>query len=321
MNNFSLIIPTHNRHHYLKRSMEYFKGLEADVIYCDSSSEKYEGELYPNVSYLHLPNQNFAAKVLFALSQIETNFIALCADDDFIVIESLYNGLSFLNENKNYKTVVGKYISFKDVFDGHYYPIYQELPNDIDLGFERNAEVFFYNYYQILWAMYDKEVLIKAFQIINDAKFHNDNFIELTIGACACYAGGIKFLKEIWGVREITTLEHWGNRHSPITTLQIAKINGDYNKFQELVNVKTDTGYAEKVFNSYLSGQEKNSGLTVRSTIAKVIPKPLKNLIKNIFAQKAEPKNIVNQMNSENLHSITSLLIRDGLNKHLYNGQ
>jgi glycosyltransferase domain-containing protein len=308
MNNFTLIIPTHNRHHYLKRSIEYFKDLNANVIYCDSSSKKYEGGLYDNVSYLHLPGQNFAAKVLFALSRIETNFIALCADDDFIVIESLYKGFSFLNDNKNYKTLVGKYISFKDVFDGHYYPIYQQLPDDIDLSFERNAEVFFQNYYQVLWAMYDKEVLIKAFQIINEAKFYNDNFIELVIGTCACHAGGIKFLKEIWGVREITTVEHWGNRHASITSMQVAQVNEDYNKFKELVDRNTHIGYADKVMNSYLYGQKKNTRLVIRSKIAKVIPEPVKKIVKNIFLQKSEPKIVLDQINDENLHSITLLL-------------
>lgn len=89
MNDFTLIVPTHNRHHYLKRSIEYFKELNARVIYCDSSQVKYSGVLPSNIEYLHTPNLNFAEKILNAISVVNTSKIALCADDDFILLESL----------------------------------------------------------------------------------------------------------------------------------------------------------------------------------------------------------------------------------------
>jgi glycosyltransferase domain-containing protein len=311
MNNFTLIIPTHNRHHYLKRSMEYFKDLQADVIYCDSSSEKYEGELYPNVNYLHLPGKNFANKVLFALSGIKTNFVALCADDDFIIIDSLYKGLFFLNGNKNYKTVVGKYIAFKDKFDGDYYPLYQELPEDVDFTAEKNAEVFFKNYYQILWGMYDKDVLIKAFGIINEAKFHNDNFIELVIGTCVCHAGGIKFLKDVWGVREISTIEHWGSRHAPIVSMKIAQMHGDYSKFSQLIDSETTAGYADLAMNNYLNGRKEQVGF-LRDAVSGMIPKAIKKFVrKKILTAKPASRLELSQSDNELLHSITLLLNKE----------
>ena len=107
-----------------------------------------------------------------------------------------------------------------------------------------------------LWSMSHKNVLIKAFQIINEVKFHNDNFIELVIGACACYEGGIKFLNNIWGVREISTLEHWGNQHKPITNMEIANEKGDYMRFSETIDSKTNSGYAKIIMTNYLLGQK-----------------------------------------------------------------
>jgi glycosyltransferase domain-containing protein len=314
MNNFTLIIPTHNRHHYLKRSMEYFKNLKAEVVYCDSSLEKYEGELHPNVTYLHLPGENFASKVLFALSEIKTNFVALCADDDFIVIDSLYKGLSVLTEYKNYKTIVGQYISFKDHFDGHYYPLYQELPHNIDKNPEKNVELFFSNYYQILWAMYDKEVVLNAFQIINDAKFYNDNYIEMIIGSCACYSGGIKFLNEIWGVRELSTEEHWGDTHAPITSMKIAQIQGDYGKFRNLLDKNTFNGYAEKVMTNYLHSHIKANGF-FKFWISKIIPKNIKKILLKYFFRNTKGFRVdLNQYQINTLNPITEILIKSNLN-------
>lgn len=315
MNNFTLIIPTHNRHHYLKRSMEYYKDLDAEVIYCDSSPVKYDGELYGNVKYLHLPDKKFAEKIVVALTEIKTVFVAMCADDDFILIDSLCKGVNFLVQNKNYKTTIGKYIGFNEVFDGEFYPIYQRIPEDIDLGYDNNGEVFFKNYYQILWAMYDKDVLLKAYRIINEARFHNDNFIELVIGACACHEGGIKFPKEIWGVREISSKEHWGTRHVPIMSMKIAEANGDYKKFKELVDFNTFVGCADGVMNSYLNGHTKNS-VSLRNTISRMIPEFIKKGIrKSGFFQNSEPKIVLDQISKEHLSSITLLLNKDSSNE------
>lgn len=313
MSNFTLIIPTHNRHHYLRRSMEYFKDLQAEVIYCDSSSEKYEGELYPNVNYLHLPGKNFAAKVLFTLSEIKTDVVALCADDDFIVIDSLYEGMSVLNENKDYQTVVGQYISFKDEFDGKYYPLYQKIPGDLVFTPEKNAEAFFSNYYQILWGMYHKSNLTKAFTIIDSAKFHNDNFIELVIGSCMCHAGGIKFLKDIWGVRETTTLEHWGSRHAPIVSWKIAHKHDDFFKFKELVDAATIPGYADLVMDNYINGHKKKVG-RLRNTVSEMVPKTIKKFLTRILTE--QPISNLNLTPSEDqlLQSITFVLSRE--NQH-----
>lgn len=315
MNNFTLIIPTHNRHHYLKRSMEYFKNLKAEVVYCDSSPKKYEGELNNNVRYLHLPDKKFAEKILFALTEVKTDFVAMCADDDFVIIESLYEGVDFLMQNKNYKTTVGKYIGFNADFDGGFYPIYQKLPEDIDIGVDKNAEVFFKNYYQLLWSMYDKKVLAKAFKIINEAKFNNDNFIEMVIGACACFEGGIKFLKNIWGVREINAQEHWGTRHVPIMSMEIAETNGDYHKFKELVDFNTFAGCADAVMHSYLNGHTKNTG-SFRNTISKMMPETLKKMIrKSKVFRESELKIVLDKTSSELLSPITHLLKQNNSNK------
>ena len=110
MNNFTLIIPTHNRHSYLKRSIEYFKNLEAKVIYCDSSLQPYNKGLPSNIEYIHLPNKSFSEKILITLDKINTSFVALCADDDFILLDSLYKGCDILNKNTNFATILGNNI-------------------------------------------------------------------------------------------------------------------------------------------------------------------------------------------------------------------
>lgn len=310
MNNFTLIIPTHNRHNHLKRSIEYFKDLDASVIYCDSSDNAYSGDIPENIEYLHLPGDHFSKKILISLDKVNSEYVALCADDDFIIIESLYMGCSILNEDKSFKTLVGKYVSFNANFNGHYYQLYQKIPSDINLELEKNAEIFFSNYYQILWAMYDKKLIFNAFQIINNANFYNDNYIELVIGAFACYNGGIKFIDEIWGVRELTTTEHWADKHSTITNKKIANIHGDYEKFKFHLDKNTLNGYAEKVMSNYLNAHMKKNGF-LKFWISKFIPNFFKIIISKYFLETHKEQFLyLNQYQIEILKPITEILIK-----------
>ncbi|MDP2420244.1 TIGR00180 family glycosyltransferase [Sediminibacterium sp.] len=282
MINLTLIVPTHNRHTYLRRSMEYFKNLNACIIYCDSTEQEFIGELSSNIKYLHLKGLNFSDKILVALDLANTDYVALCADDDFIVIESLYKGVSFLSSNQDFKVVVGKYVSFNPIFDNCYYPLYQELPSDINMGLEKNIDKFFSNYYQILWALYDKVLLTESFKIIKEGKFYNDNYIELVIGACSCKRGGIKFINDIWGVRESNSSEHWGDKHFPILNMKIANNHNDFKKFKELVDKVVFEGYAEKIILAYFKNQNPKIYL-FKLYVNKFLGKNLKERIKKIF--------------------------------------
>jgi glycosyltransferase domain-containing protein len=251
MNNVTIVVPTHNRHKYLKRSMEYFKNFDAHIIYCDSSFEKYSKELYSNISYLHLPDQNFASKVLIALERVSTSLVALCADDDFILMDSLFHGCSILNNNEKISTVIGKTIFFHEKFDGFFYENSKFHPRQILFSPSENAISFFSDYTQILWGLFRKENLITCYKLIKEANFYNENFFEITIGAISCYFGGVSIIDKIWSIRELTIEEHWGDKHEPVLNIYDNQIHQDYVKFEKLVDQNTMPKFANLVFKSY----------------------------------------------------------------------
>ncbi len=277
MYNFTLIIPTHNRHNYLKRSIEYFKDLDAKVIYSDSSVLSFSGKLYPNMEYLHLPGRKFADKVLIALDKITTDFVALCADDDFILIETLYKGVKLLTESNDFKTVVGKYLFFNKKFDGDFFQAYRTLPHDLIYDSKKNAELFFKNYWQILWALYDRSILKDSFSIIKKSNYSNDNFIELTIGAVACNTGGIKFMNDIWGVREHSANNQWGTRHKSISNIyDDINIKNDFKLFKSSLDRFAYSGYADWILKNYLKlSFIKKNKLILKALLRKIIPSDL----------------------------------------------
>jgi len=158
--------------------------------------------------------------------------------------------------------------------------------------------------------LYDKKILTKTFQNINQAKFQNDNFIELVIGACACNSGGIKFFNEIWGVREINAQDHWGARHSEIIDIKSTELSKDYRSFKELLDKDTFSGYAEVVINSYLKFQNQNKN-KLKSNIKLILPlfilEQIKKLKQSTYSQTLNALNI-NALESIYLSKITTIL-------------
>ena len=253
MHEFTVLIPTHNRHDYLQRSISYFKQLEANVLYCDSSVESYKGNLAQNMKYVHMPGAKFADKILTALELIDNDIVALCADDDFIIRESLCLGFKFLEQKSEYKLVLGNDISFHENFDGSFYQSGVREEKVINFGPLENASIFFNDYRQVLWGMYRRALLIEAFEIIRKLQFRNDNFIEITLGALACYRGAIKCLSATWSVRELSGGIHWGDRHVKIrSSFGDPIIRYDMKRFTKEVNKATELGFAEEVIRSYL---------------------------------------------------------------------
>jgi glycosyltransferase domain-containing protein len=127
-NKFTIIVPTHNRTLPLARAVEYYSSWDCKIIVCDSSTVISNISKSDNIEYLHYPNLGFALKVRYGLEFVNTPFVCLCADDDFLSLHGVITGLDFLEKNKDYASVQGRYIqfNFKKNFI-HCYPLYSKV--------------------------------------------------------------------------------------------------------------------------------------------------------------------------------------------------
>jgi glycosyltransferase domain-containing protein len=106
--NFSqltIVIPTHERHNYLKRSMEYWAEFTGRVIIVDSSKNGIDFRLSGLCDYIHVPGMSFFEKLSLAISKVETKYCALCADDDFHAFDALNKAVSFLDDHRDFASV------------------------------------------------------------------------------------------------------------------------------------------------------------------------------------------------------------------------
>src|SRR3989338_7326588 len=101
MDKLTILITTYNRYPYLLRLLNSYKlsGIPIQAIILDSSSEKdYVSSLqaYRNDPYLSWfefdPATHPLKKIFEGLKHVQTKYVVICADDDFLVPASLMRG-------------------------------------------------------------------------------------------------------------------------------------------------------------------------------------------------------------------------------------
>lgn len=108
----TIIIPTHCRHALVERALTYYKQFQLEVIVVDSSPQPMKGDIPKHACYLHYPGKSFAERIEIALGVSDKPFVALCADDDFLAIDGVTQGIEYLMEHADYSGVNGRHIQF-----------------------------------------------------------------------------------------------------------------------------------------------------------------------------------------------------------------
>lgn len=118
----TIVIPTYNRHHYLERCVRWFLDLPYPIVIADSSAAEWQSAFrsHERVRYIHIPGglEVYLPKLQKGLAAVETPYVAMCADDDFITADGLAQSLQFLEMHPDYAFAQG-YAYFFQVIDGH----------------------------------------------------------------------------------------------------------------------------------------------------------------------------------------------------------
>jgi glycosyltransferase domain-containing protein len=106
----TIITPTYNRPHYLTRHLDYYADTGLRVFVEDSSDTPLEHPLTsaPHVRYSWKPNRSFMEKFYALINAVETPYIALCSDDDFIIPEAMDTCIEWLNGHPEYSAADGQ---------------------------------------------------------------------------------------------------------------------------------------------------------------------------------------------------------------------
>lgn len=166
----TLIIIVHNRYRNVERLLKYYQDFLSPVIIADSSEKKYEYQSSTlALHHIYTPGLTFTEKIDHVLQYVQTPYVAMCADDDFIIPSALLQCVSFLEKNKDYSVAQGTCLMFKKeenyrngVEFGLLYPL-----KSYDIEHQKpilRLEHMFQNYRSILYAVHRTDILKISFK-------------------------------------------------------------------------------------------------------------------------------------------------------------
>lgn len=200
------LIPTHERHGYLRRALAYYGGVDADILVADSSAKVLEGaqDLPARVHYRHFPGQGYMQKLSQVARLVDTPFVVLCADDDFTIARAVAACQQFLEANPDYASAQGDYLNAQVEPAGiHVRPAYPQAPGvrvEAEQPSERLLEISS-PYVPVYYAVHRTQSLRDYARLAEGLE--NYNLLEMLFGVVAAVHGKHKRLPLLYGVREV----------------------------------------------------------------------------------------------------------------------
>jgi glycosyltransferase domain-containing protein len=214
----SILVPTHNRHAYLARLLDYYHLESFRIVIADSSETRYNGPLGEDVRYFHLPGHSMTSKLSLVMDQIDTPYMLMCADDDFIIPAAIHTCVQFLSGHPSFSVAMGNVIcylrnsiddfrlEFAAIFPAGTKPVIEEEDPLTRL------DLFFSGYHEIFYAVHRTENLRQGFRGAGPVvtQLYLNEYLTVI---CPLLKGKFIELPVLYHVREYAP--DTGGRHAP----------------------------------------------------------------------------------------------------------
>ena len=211
----TIVIPTYERHEYLKRQLDYLKRFLKEptikLIVVDGSAEaQRENEAlcqqYQVEYQRYSPEMFFFERWLRALETVETDIVSILADDDLLHVPGYLQAVQFLKTHPDYSAAHGKYITFQKCGDGSYEygRCYSHLGSITQERPSKRLKHLFSMYAPVHYAVQRKRCMIDAYRCVID-KLNNAHlqFLELLPAAHLALHGKVHYGDFYYLAREI----------------------------------------------------------------------------------------------------------------------
>jgi glycosyltransferase domain-containing protein len=258
----TVIIPTHERHHVLRRAISYYSQINVSVLIVDSSLKFFDEGLPKNIQYIHLLSSFFGDKIYSALCQVDTPYSCLCADDDFLSESGLYFGIRYLEENKEYVSIQGNYVHFSYSENlNDYHPVYAETIGskkvDSNSPVDRLIESIGMRQ-SFIYALHHTEVLLKCSRVA--LNMQAVTFVEIGISMVSPLYGKHIILPVFWMARDKNRYSEYitekGNNYSKNVKSVVKNISNlmlDISNFDSYLGTEQGIQFRKNFINSTIN--------------------------------------------------------------------
>ncbi len=251
MSQVDLFIPTYNRPDYLERILSFYNlyNLDFNIIIADSSSEKNKrlnkkiAASFPKLKILYRdefsPTTVSHHKFGQMLKYAKAKYTVFCADDDFIIPEGIQQAVDFLEENPDYASAHGSYISFyahknltsKKKFWWMYIYPYRSITSADPL---ERLRVEPFDCQQVLYALRRTKIVKACYKELLESKVDPILFGERLPEVLTIILGKMKRLPNFYGARQAfsTSYSYWPTERDYIRQ---GRFDKEFEKFKKSV--------------------------------------------------------------------------------------
>lgn len=231
------ILTLRNRENYINRTLELYKNTSLKVVVADSSKKPSDLNLTKNIKYFYKKDLTIIPMVLELLKEIDTKYVILNSDDDYILPEAIEECVLFLENNNDYVAVQGEAFAYRNFFKSKILHIgsndfYMFKKNNDFLSddIKKRFEYYKKNYQQIYYAVMRKDDLFYIFKQMQKHKIEEFYMVELIIATITHALGKSKIIKTPYIMRESMKVSD-SHTCTNIESLYKSK-HTDINKFQ-----------------------------------------------------------------------------------------
>ena len=210
---YSIIIPSHNRPNLLLRSLKYYTNFDLNIIIiCEKNNVNNEinslinNNLY-KINLIEVNNHTFIEKILIARKCIKTKYCLISPDDDFYDIDSINNGIVFLDNNIDYASYVGNFVQFKK-------NIYKMYNYNEKFNFSKSD--FFskkFKFILSIYALHRTDVFLKILDFEEKIKYLKQATLEFDFYFLSLFYGKTKVVRDIWMYRDQERYTEYNKRY------------------------------------------------------------------------------------------------------------
>ena len=239
LNKVTIIILAHYSDYDVSRILDYYGDVNVHILVADSSIVPFPHyKQYENVRYFHYANNmSFHEKMEDIFNHVNTPYVQLCGDDDFIVPTGIISCVEFLERNADYAAVQGHVVSFAAKRSGVFTnPLYLQRAG-LDIKTANTAErlKLSMNPYMHWFYSVHRTVNLKFYFQAIHSQIPNQALCEVALTLISAINGNLKILPIFYAARDKYKSTQ---RHVPPSVLD-AKTNpelkAEYDDFLSLV--------------------------------------------------------------------------------------
>jgi glycosyltransferase domain-containing protein len=242
----TVIIPEHKRPEHLRRLLDYFTGSGINIIVADSSDDAfcYLDEFKDQIVYRHYPATPLAEKLYHVLPLIETPYVFMCANDDFIVPASVFRIIHFLESHPAYNSGQGIFTDFTVTGDQINTSLRYVNTTDIDLANDRPVERLFElqrNYFQYYYCVFRTAMFRKVITSVlsdNRAMIRNLCLLESYMSLYTAMEGKHIIMPIFYAARENIFNSAAANTDAIPSIASKKKYRDEYNSYLRLLTAQ-----------------------------------------------------------------------------------